>query len=542
MIETNLFSSPLCSLTAAFVISPIAHLSPYVCKALNKTNIFVIFVITTSFIQARKKEFKILLEMEIKPHDDYKCTEKELNNFLSIFNLIEALRLICNMSLNHELDFCSIDITYRLVLFASKNNKRLMTTDEGEQAFKMSFHLQHANLYQYSRQEIILKFANLQSNNEYFEYNLARTLHLYRDLWKKTEQSKNMDILTNIKEITNLDLSSLIALNYAFTGQARKCGYITKYKKDKMKFLNAESKEIFSNDNQEKILDFCSIDYERLRTIDYDQINPLKKFPLINTKTIPNGLSSFAYVVPSQQNLSKKGTNYVYYSLADKYHANNGNAFKSAFGFVFESYVKSIFSDCLKSWTISSEIIYNKKKRLKTIDLLINKEDKLILVEIKQSSISEMSKNNCKKIDVKHDLEKTLTKGINQIFKTEDLIISQTNINLEKYNNIKHFQRLIVTYLPLEQANYIIKDWIKEDIDVNYCDRDFHIINISELEMLLEYQKNYESLFDLLQYKEIESSNIEFDEYLHKNLSNKKRPKIDVLEKIKKEFLDKLTG
>ncbi|MCD4793408.1 MAG: hypothetical protein K8R54_09260 [Bacteroidales bacterium] len=479
--------------------------------------------------------------MKISICNGIKCTEKELNDFLSIFNLIEALRVICKISLSYELNFCSTDIAYRLVLYANDNNLRLMTREEGYKAYKMTYHLQNDKLNLSSHCEILLKLANQQfDDNESPKYDIARTLHLYQNLWNVTTETKSIDIQKSIKQITNLNLTTLLAINYAFGGQAQKYGYITKYGENSINTLSTEHQEIFKEENQKKFLDYCSIDYENIRTFKNKEINPLKIYPLINTHTIPNGLSSYAYLVPSQYNLIKKTTTNLYYSLADKYKSKKGNEFKTAFGFVFEAYVKSIFRDCLKSWTVCSEITYDKKKNLKTIDLLISKGKKIILVEIKQQSLYASTKNKCEAINIKKDLRKTLTKGVRQIFKTEALIESKNNQALKGYNNIKFLQRLIVTYIPLREPNSIIKDIIKEDISDYPNNKDFHIINIDELETLLSCQKESESLFDLLHFKEIDFPAMEFNEFIPNQFPNYKQFKIEALEKIENDFLNPL--
>jgi hypothetical protein len=478
--------------------------------------------------------------MRILINEDIECTEDELNTFLSSFNLLEALKTICQMALSSELNFCSTDIAYRLVINANDQNYLLMTEADGEKALKMSYYLQSKSLNISSFHETFLKLANYQlDNDEALKYDIARTLCIYQMLWNKVYESKSIDIEKSIKQITNLNLQTLLVLNWSFGGQAIRNGFVISYSKDSLSSLSRENQEIFKVENQKDFLDYASITYSGIKTYN-GKINPLKIFPLIDTQTTPTGLMSQVYMVPSTNNLIKRTTTNLYYTLSDKFKANigKGNEFKTAFGFVFEAYVKSIFQSCLKSWGIEGEIIYDLKNKKKTVDIFLYKEDKLILVEVKQSSIYSEAKNNCTIIEIKKDLKQTLNKGVKQILNTEQLIKNQKIQALLKFKDVRYIQRLIVTYLPLKQANSSIKPLIKEEIVDYPDDHDFHIINIQELELFLSAQQVSESIFDLLHFKEINRPNQEFNEFIQDQFSDIKQYRIELLEKIANDFLN----
>lgn len=476
--------------------------------------------------------------MKISFQQGKKCTEQELNVFLSSFNLIDSLAKVCLSSFKQYLGYCSSDIAFRLVNYATDDNQKYMTEENLIYAKQMSHYLFQQKTDTLGLDEAYLMVDYQQhKNNEIIKYDLARTLCIYDILWHEVKEAKGILINDEIEKETGLNLNALLALSYAFGNNAKNKGHFAIYKKSKIDTLSKENQEIFSIENQNHFLEYCCISYDDLRKkTTKDRVFLLEKSPVIRTDTVPVGCDYEPFMVPSFENYIKKATTNLFYSLSSRFEeANKGNKFKSAFGYVFEVYVKKLFEECLTSWQIDGEDIYGKKYEGKKIDFFISKDDKLILVEVKHASLYLNSIKSCKNEDLRENLNQTLRKGVDQITKAEETIFDLSNPTLSKFKHVRFIQRLIVTYLPLKGSNSIIKNILKEEIQDYPKKKDFHIINIQELEMLLSNQKESESLFDLLNYKELNSPSIDFNEYIDETFKDFKY-EIDFLEKINKEF------
>lgn len=476
--------------------------------------------------------------MEISLQKANKCTDQELNIFLSSFNLIDSLAKVCSSSFKQDLGYCCPDIAFRLVNHANDDNKIYMTDDNLVDAKRMSHYLfqQKTDTLDYDEKLLMIDYQQ-HKNNEIIKYDLARTRFIYDILWHGVKRAKGILIKDEIELETGLNLNALLALNYTFGNNVKKLGFFTVYKKAKIDTLSKRNQEIFSLENQNHYLNYCCISYDDLRMkTNKDGVFLLDKCPVIRTDTVPDGCDFEPFMVPSFENYIKKSTTNLFYALSSRFEeANKGNKFKSAFGYVFEAYVKKLFEECLTSWQIDCEDIYEKKYEGKKIDFFISKDDKLILVEVKHASLYLKSIKSCKNVDLRENLNQTLRKGVDQIRKAEETIFDSSNLTLSKFKHVRFIQRLIVTYLPLKRSNSIIKNIIKEEIKDYPKKKDFHIINIQELEMLLSNQKESESFFDLLNYKELNSPSIDFNEYIVETFKDLKY-EIAILEKINEDF------
>lgn len=474
--------------------------------------------------------------MRATVEDGHPCTEKEINTFLSKFNRIDSLNKICSPNFKHNLDYCCPDIALRLVKFSDDNSQRYMSINEVELSKRMSHYVFQEKINGLDKDEGLLMMDYQQhKHNESLKYALARTYCFYEKLWNKIEQPNSIKIEEDINELTCLDLTTLIALNFAFANQVKEKGYFSFYSQNIINTLDVVNRKNFCLSNQRKFIVFCSINIDSLKNKDSIDTFNLELLPAIESNIIPNGCTTTPYLVPSFDFFIKKATTNLYFSLSKKYESKKGNAFKTAFGFVFETYVGNLFEECLNSWIIKDDSIYNKSWNHGKIDFFLYKEKKLILVEVKQASLYLNATKTCNRYIIKKDLKQTLNKGVEQIIKTEQYIQEKKFTPFPEIYEADTIQRLVVTYLPLKSANSIIKPIIKDTLKSYPNNKDFHIINIHELEMLLSIQKESESLFELLNYKELEYPNVEFLDYFASN-HNGFNYKIDFLENINKEF------
>ena len=218
-------------------------------------------------------------------------------------------------------------------------------------------------------------------------------------------------------------------------------------------------------------------------------------------------------MIVSQQFIHDKLTSSLYFSLSDRFNeGGKKNKFKTMFGYVFQEYVGELLKFYFKKWIVVPEVKYKRKKgsQQDSVDWFVWKDDKLIMIEVKQSSIFVGSKYNPSMKSIVSDLEKTVLDAVEQLSVSECDIKENRYPELSEFNNIRSFVKLVVINDPLFNANFLLKSILKSKVD----DTSFQIMNINDFETLLSCQKHSESLFDILYYKSIEHNEMDFNEYI----------------------------
>jgi len=136
------------------------------------------------------------------------------------------------------------------------------------------------------------------------------------------------------------------------------------------------------------------------------------------------------------------------------------------------------------------------------------------LIEVKQASIYLSARLSGNREALSKDLERNIVDGVVKIEKTKDAILSRKYKKLSIFDGVEKFEKLLVVYSPLYHANSIIKDIVRSKIDAV---GDFHIINSAEFESLLEVQHSCESLYTILETKNVyqKYQKMDFNEFLH---------------------------
>ena len=243
-------------------------------------------------------------------------------------------------------------------------------------------------------------------------------------------------------------------------------------------------------------------------------------------------------MIISKQLLCDKLTTGLYFYLVDRFkRSGKSNLFKEIYGYVFQEYVGDLLHFYLHSWKIIPEIRYTKGKGRSqdSIDWFIKSNNKLIMIEVKQSSIFLTSKQNPSLGTITADLKKTVIKAVNQLNMTETDIMSRKYPELQIFNDVDDIVKLVVINDPLYNANYLVKHILKGE----FKDLAFQIIDINDIEVLLSSQSGFESLFDVLKYKILENNEMDFNEYIYEIYPNA-RSDIDFLKPYWNEFFEKL--
>ena len=204
----------------------------------------------------------------------------------------------------------------------------------------------------------------------------------------------------------------------------------------------------------------------------------------------------------------------MYFHLIDRFRkGNKRNKFKELFGYVFQEYVGELLHFYFHNWDVIPEIKYKKGKGKfqDSADWFVTKDDKLIIIEVKQSSIFLKSKQNPSMDVITSDLRKTVIKAVKQLSVTERDIKEKKYPELKIFENIDSFLKLIVINDPLFNANFLVKTILKKEVE----DITFQIININDFETILSSQSHAESLFDVLYFKSLEDNEMDFNEYIY---------------------------
>jgi hypothetical protein len=456
------------------------------------------------------------------------CEEKDIEKLLIDINRLSALNFITKISpklfkpqnTTTQIDDIPIteniliDAAWRIIRYTPPNGGKDMTSAQFIQLLKMSFKMLDKQFGKggLDPYEIISKIAYTQFRYQENPYNtLARNLYIYFELWSKIPKCNQFNVLLEIESI--IGLSYDIAIAYCITLVANQNGYFFPNKNDGIKELCQVYGKDITEDEHKKFLNWCSAGYD-FYSNHSDMLNPFVLFPIVNTASDPIKCGDDLYIIVSYSNLYYKISDGIYFSLVDKFNLGEGkNEFKEKFGYVFEEYIGVLLKEHMNNWQIHPEIKYKKgKNEINSVDWFVYRDGKLLLIEVKQSSIFLKSKESAKIKDIRDDLENTMVKAAKQLKRSREDIISKKYSEFSAFHDTKEFQLLIVTNDPLYNANLVCKKLISDSTGL--AEKDFNIININEFETFLDNQSTGQTLFDLLTFKNLNYNEFDFKEYL----------------------------
>lgn len=456
------------------------------------------------------------------------CSESDFQNFVSQFNRVETLRLICSISaqlFGKHTDIFKLgevpvredvlyDFAYRVIKYCDESSQLTMSDDQFELALKMCHKLFDATFHKSQCKdaiEILTKISYRQFIFQQKNFNFfARNYYLYTDLWGRVASARSIDIASEIEDEIGVPYDYALLFAYALAGN--KNGHFWVYTEDQINSINDKTNLSLTVESHRKFIRWCSGSYTEI-ICQNNYLPPFVRYPIIETKTKPVANKGEVFMIVSQQFLHDKLTSGLYYCLIDRFNkGSKNNKFKELFGYVFQEYIGELLRFYFSSWKIVSEIRYKKGPNhfQDSVDWFVIKDEKLIMIEVKQSSIFLKSKQEPSTGEIISDLRKTIIHAVNQLKITEDDIEERKYPELHLFDSIKKVIKLIVVNDPLFNANFIVKNIVKDEI----TDLTFQVININDFETLLSCQKMSESLFDILYYKAIEHNEMDFNELI----------------------------
>ena len=463
------------------------------------------------------------------------CTENDFKEYASKFNRLNMLKKICSIANelfnNNEVVFkfgnvpipgdILCDFAYRIIKYCDESNLLNMSDSQIELALQMC-HKLFDNIFEKTQnaEEVLTKVCYRQfpfQHKQTLFNNLTRNFYLYTDLWNRVSEAQSIDIRHEIE--AEIGIPYIYALYFAYMQIGNKSGYFWICEEDDIREINQITGLSFTVEFHQKFVKWCSGTYENILGQD-NLLPPFVRYPIIATNATPLAGKGEVFLVISQHLLHDKLTSGLYFHLIDRFNkGNKKNKFKEIFGYVFQEYIGELLRYYFNTWKVIPEIKYKKEGRKvqDSVDWFIKKDDKLIMIEVKQSSIFLKAKQNPSTPEIISDLKKTVIRAVEQLNTTEEDIRANKHPELCEFNNIKSFVKLIVVNDPLYNANYLVKKIMSKEV----TDLKFQVININEFEILLSNQKQSESLFDILYCKAVEDNEMDFNEY---NLKTFPRP------------------
>ena len=455
---------------------------------------------------------------------------KILALFLKRFRLHDALRFIGELS--YEIRYSQYKlingvpisdgilayISMRLIEVANDYRNKTMVLDDVIKACDMYYGMTDPIENDNDGQSFLMRFGAVQFDYDREMKNLiSRTLCIYDILWKVTAAATNVDVENAIKKLSGLALHEILIFSLAFSGQSKK-GYFRIY--DDPNSGGERVADIFKSEKQERFANWISCSYKEFRVHSHREFkeipdkvyekhrfNPLLKYPAVIPDCNPSPGSSQVYILPIWRLLLEKVTRGLYFELSDYFRGpGRKNFFRTAFGFVFQEYVGTLLKTSIDKRYILAEWQYGKPVK-KTPDWILLKDNRMVLIEVKQSGLYINSKKWGNLSEIQNDLRNSISKGVIQLWKFEKDLRSGNYYELETLTNVIEIERVIVTYDRSYFSNSIIRKQVEKTLieDNSNITSDFHwhTISVEEFEYIISDKEA--DLFSFLNEKRIDS-------------------------------------
>src|SRR6266567_423909 len=293
-----------------------------------------------------------------------------------------------------------------------------MTVAQLELALRMCHRLndiastrEHRNAY-----EILLYIAYRQFTFQEKNFNnFARNYYLYVHLWQRLTSCQHVDVLSEIDSEIGIPYDFAILFAYAICGN--KNGHFWIYDENEIDKLNCKTGLRLTIASHEKFIKWCSADYYTFLAHN-TELPPFLRHPIVATHSKPVQNKGDVFVVVSKQYVHDKLTSGLYFHLIDRFNKGGShNKYKECFGYVFQEYIGELLRFYFKNWDVIREVRYKKGKHhfQDSVDWFVLKDDKVIMVEVKQSSIFSKSKHSPSIESVKNDLNTTIIHATKQL-------------------------------------------------------------------------------------------------------------------------------
>ncbi|GHV90235.1 hypothetical protein AGMMS50268_07380 [Spirochaetia bacterium] len=438
----------------------------------------------------------------------HKCSIEEFENEIQKYDILMVLRKLSDLSTSlyknggrfvlykdkiPVTDDIILSLGLLLIQKYNERKEREITDDEFEILLDEYFYLHSQETIHGINQanEAIIRLAYREFQyQEKLLNSMARTIIIYNELWDKYIGKKSEEMFD---ETFGLSLDQLCFHSYLFFGPERSFYYglgdslITELKNN-IEFIIDKETEL-------KYLSWASGIFEQIKNYKDSLNNPLTKYPIINTKIIPEGQLKPVFLLLSRNALYFKLTHGIYFDFIEKYSLGKGNnQFKTDYGIVFQEYIGILLKHYYGT-NVYSEIKYKKNKDyIDSTDWFVLIKKKLIIIEVKQSALFLQTKQTGSMIEFEKDTKKTIRKAIDQLERTKEDILSKNFKELSLFNTIESIEKVCIVSDQMYFGNTIMKE-------INLKATDIHIIDISDFEDMLEIHKNPNDLYDILKFK-----------------------------------------
>lgn len=455
------------------------------------------------------------------------CDESSIKKFLSKLSAVQLLRKLADTALKHEMKsgpsfYNGIPIDTYLVIrsaeytvhYADEQCNDEISSEQYLIFLKMIFSI--TNSERLTKSENMLSLLVLTSNqhfpsqeNQFSE--LARCYLLFGRIWQGC--IPNMDIGRDIEDITGVQYPALILHTYAILGKRE--SYFWPYEAKKLNSFAEKTGVDFTLETQNKYLEWASCNIDQARRY-RGSLLTFKKYPIFHSNFKPLENKEEVFIKISGQQLHKKSTIGIYYELSEKYAGDRGkNPFREAFGHVFQEYVGQVLKEYFHSWNVNEEITYRKNKsKHQSVDWLVWKGKKAILIEAKQNALGYNAKYSGELNSIRSDISRNIGKAFSQLETTIREIMEQNLKEFQFLSNVTKFESVVVLFDSLYNARAIVDSSLVSSEYDNF--HSHHIIGISDFEYFCDCQKEKESMFSILKKKRKKKKYclMDFREYL----------------------------
>lgn len=457
------------------------------------------------------------------------CDESDLARFLSKLSVTYLLRKIADTASQIDIQqgMCyvgEIPVDNYLLIFTAEYVIKYSNTTNYNEVTEQNFDSLLRMMYCIASNKLLSNNENrltllVTMSHQHFPSQenqlseLARSYYIYCSIWRK--YNSDINVVSDIRDITGIHYPILLLFTYAYYGV--KEGYFWPYEEEMLAKLARDTKLAFSMNSQSSYFDWSCCDLITARNYS-GSLSIFQKYPLFKSTYRPLKTKKEVYFKISGRELHKKATIGIYYDLSEKYSNLSGkNIFRESFGQVFQEYVGIILREYFHSWNVQPEIKYvkNQSQRL-SIDWIVWKDNKAILIEVKQNALGYKAKVSGSQEIIQKDIKRSIGKAMHQLETTKKEIESQNITEFSEFADIDQFETLIVLYDPLYYAREIVDHCLEESEFEEYSRH--HIIGIPDFEYFCDCQEESESMFDILSYKRVDSRYIKLDfrEYLIK--------------------------
>jgi hypothetical protein len=336
---------------------------------------------------------------------------------------------------------------------------------------------------------------------------IARTWTIYERIWPTVPKASSFDVRAAIRAEAGLSTAQMMFFGLAYLSNVakRRDGFFRPYSYEGL--LNLPSSLAVGPSEHRKFIELVSASYDDIRMmarslprppgLDQYTLSPFLVKPVLRPDAAPPGADG-VYLVPVPQFLAMRVTQGVYHMLATSSNAGGGaNAFKVAFGHVFEAYVVELLRQGCGTCEVVGEFEYGPRSSRKlSPDCLVLDGKRLVAVEVKQSALPLSTKSVGDLAAMAGDLKKTLTKAARQLLTFESDVMQRAS-GLENFACVSAVELLVVTHDDLAWPNWLLREQVVKDVPG--AERG-HFCTVGDLENLQRYCWG-QSPFELLASK-----------------------------------------